>query len=246
MAILTREQKQQFDDDGFLAVEGLVGEEFLAPMRDRMEYLCDHWDSEEAVRVGVGQEMDQGNTAVAKRTATTVRKFSGLVAHEPAFDRYMREASTADVAVELTGKPLGLYADQALMKPPEVGSEKPFHQDNAYFGVTPDDAVVTCWCALDDATVENGCLFYLAGSHKRGLVEHETIEATPHLVPQGLRREDAVPVPARRGTVIFHHGWVLHMSPPNTTKSWRRGMVLHLVRLDAEWSGKSENQEAIR
>ena len=40
--------------------------------------------------------------------------------------------------------PLGLYADQALMKPPEVGSEKPFHQDNAYFDVTPDDAVVTC------------------------------------------------------------------------------------------------------
>ena len=144
MAILTREQKQQFDDDGFLAVEGLVGEEFLGPMRDRMEYPCEHWDSEEAERGGVGQEMDQGNAALFERTATTVRKFGGLVAHEAAFDRYMREAATADGAVKLIGKPLGLYADQALMKPPEVGSEKPFHQDNAYFDVTPDDAVVTC------------------------------------------------------------------------------------------------------
>ena len=233
MSILTDRQKQLFNERGFLAVEDLVPAPFIENMKDRLEYLCEHWDSPEAERAGVGQEMDQGNTAVAEKTARTVRKFSGLIPHEPVFDEYMRTSRVADVAAELIGTPLYLHGDQALMKPPEVGSEKPFHQDNAYFQVTPDDAVITCWCALDEATTENGCLHYLAGSHKRGLVEHEKIENTPHLVPPGLRREDAVPVPARPGTVVFHHGWALHMSPPNRSRSWRRAMVLHFVRADA-------------
>ena len=110
---------------------------------------------------------------VAEKTALTVRKFSGLTPHEPVFDEYMRESTVADAAAELIGTPLGLHGDQALLKPPEFGSEKPFHQVNAYFQVTSDDAVITCWCALDEATMENGCLHYLAGFHKRGLVEHE-------------------------------------------------------------------------
>ena len=245
MTILTDDHRRQFRDNGFVAVEALVPDTYIEPMKDRIQYLTEHWDSPEAERVGVGQEMDQGNTAVAEKTALTVRKFSGLTPHEPIFDEYMRESKVADAAAELIGTPLGLHGDQALLKPPEVGSEKPFHQDNAYFQVTPDDAVITCWCALDEATLENGCLHYLAGSHKRGLVEHEKIENTPHLVPPGLRREDAVPVPANPGTVVFHHGWALHMSPPNRSRSWRRAMVLHFVHADGE-TPKQKTVEIIR
>ena len=145
-----------YADNGFVAVVGLVPQTYLERMKARIDYLCEHWDSPEAERVGVGQEMDQGNRAVAERTALTVRKFSGLTPHEPVFEQYMRESKVADVAAELIGTPLLLYGDQALTKPPEVGSEKPFHQDNAYFQVTPDDAVITCWCALDEATPDNG------------------------------------------------------------------------------------------
>lgn len=246
MSVLTKAQKQDFRDRGFLAVGALVAEIYVENMMRRLEYLCENWDGPEAERVGVGQEMDQGNTAIAEKTAATVRKFSGLTPHEPIFAKYMRESKVADVAVELIGTPLCLHGDQALMKPPEVGSEKPFHQDNAYFEVTPDDAVITCWCALDEATIENGCLHYLSGSHKRGLVEHEKIENTPHLVPPGLRREDAVPVPAKPGTVVFHHGWALHMSPPNQTSAWRRAMVLHFVRGDAETPKREKPLQIIR
>lgn len=48
------------------------------------------------------------------------------------------------------------------------------------------------------------------------------------------QREDAVSVPAQPGTVVFHHGWALHMSPPNHTDSWRRAIVLHFVLSDAK------------
>ena len=233
MTLLTVAQKKHYADNGFVAVEGLVPQTYLERMKARIDYLCEHWDSPEAERAGVGHEMDQGNTAVTERTALTVRRFEGLTQHEPDFEQYMRESKVEDVAAELIGTPLLLAGDQAMLKPPEVGSEKPFHQDNAYFQVTPDDALITCWCALDEATPNNGCLYYLAGSHKRGLVEHEQIENTPHLSPVGLRSEDAVPVPAKPGTVVFHHGWALHTSPPNQTRFWRRAMVMHFVRAEA-------------
>jgi ectoine hydroxylase-related dioxygenase (phytanoyl-CoA dioxygenase family) len=234
VGVLTAAQKEAFRREGYVAVPGLVDAARVSAMRARIEWLCEHWESPEAERVGVGQEMDHGNTAAAERSAATVRKFSGLVPHEPVFREYATVSRLPDAAAELIGTPMGIYVDQALLKPPEIGSEKPFHQDNAYFGVEPDDAVITCWLALDDATPENGCMHYLPKSHLRGLVEHEKIENTPHLVPKGLRREDAVAVPAKAGTVVFHHGWTLHMSPPNTSGSWRRAMIVHYARCDAK------------
>ena len=60
----------------------------------------------------------------------------------------------------------------------------PQHQDNAHFGVDPSDWGVTAWCALDDATVANGCMQYFSGSHLKGAVPHVWRGGTTHLVPQ--------------------------------------------------------------
>ena len=51
-----------------------------------------------------------------------------------------------------------LLTDQLFMKPPQVGSAKPYHQDNYYFGVVESSAIVTCWVALEDADAANGCM----------------------------------------------------------------------------------------
>ena len=62
-----------------------------------------------------------------------------------------------------------LTAERALAKPPFIGSEKPWHQDNAYFNWRPLEKVATAWLALDDATPENGCVWARAGSHREPL-----------------------------------------------------------------------------
>jgi ectoine hydroxylase-related dioxygenase (phytanoyl-CoA dioxygenase family) len=139
---------------------------------------------------------------------------------------------------QLIGRPVRLYADQALLKPPFVGSSKLPHQDNAYFRVVPDEAVITCWCALDEATLENGCMHYLPGTHRAGIVEHEAIKGTPHLVPKECDLDAAVAVPLRAGGVIFHHACTLHFSPENRTPHWRRAFVCHFVRDGAETPGR--------
>ncbi len=235
---LTQEQKKFYADNGFLAVENVVAPERVAAMRQRIEELCAAWDSEEARRVGAQQEAEIAGAVATVKTAQTVRKFSSLVPYEPVFREHATNPALLDLVEDLIGAPLSLYADQALLKPPFVGSEKLPHQDNAYFRVEPADAVVTCWCALDDATMENGCMHYQSGSHKRGLVEHTHIPGTPHLVPEGFDANKTVAAPIKAGGVIFHHSETLHYSPSNNTPHWRRAFVCHFVRADAAMPGK--------
>ncbi|MEM7032384.1 MAG: phytanoyl-CoA dioxygenase family protein [Chloroflexota bacterium] len=128
-------------------------------------------------------------------------------------------------------KPL-LARDQILMKPPQFGSAKPYHQDNFYFRMQPADQVITAWIAMDDVDERNGCLRYISGSHQGGLVPHEPIPGEPfNLVPPpdqiDLHKEAVAPV--GKGGVVFHHGQILHTSHRNESERWRRGYATHWV-----------------
>jgi len=213
---LTPMQVAFFKENGFLAVPDVVPAARVAAMRTRIEELCERWESEEARRLGVQQEAEAG-APIAERSSRTVRKLSFLARHELIFGEHARDPVLLDIVEDLIGSPLALYADEAFLKPPFHGSEKLPHQDNAYFGVQPDAALITCWTALDDATVENGCMHYLAGSHKLGVLDHEPIPGTPHRTPKGVDLGEAVAVPIQAGGVILHHALVLHFSPGNQT-----------------------------
>lgn len=235
---LTQEQKRFYSDAGYVAIEDVASPASVRAMRERVEELCAAWDSDEARRLGMQQEAGVSGALSERETAATVRKFSGLVDHEPVFAAHATDEHLLDLVEDIIGAPMCLYADQALLKPPRVGSEKMPHQDNAYFKVDPSDAVVTAWCALDDATVENGCMHYIAGSHRAGAVSHAGVDGTPHLVPKGFERAATVPVPIPAGGVIFHHAECMHFTPVNVTDTWRRAFVCHYVRADARMPGK--------
>ena len=137
------------------------------------------------------------------------------------------------------GVPLELAADQILMKPPEIGTAKPYHQDNAYFRCDPGDHVVTAWIALDDVDEENGCLRYIDGSHRQPILPHELVPGEPHnkvpppeVIERVLAgtRESIAPVGI--GGVVLHHSHTLHTSHVNRSQRWRRGYATHWAAAD--------------
>ena len=137
------------------------------------------------------------------------------------------------------GVPLELAADQILMKPPEIGTAKPYHQDNAYFRCDPGDHVVTAWIALDDVDEENGCLRYIDGSHRQPILPHEFVPGEPHnkvpppdVIERVLAgtRESIAPVGI--GGVVLHHSHTLHTSHVNRSQRWRRGYATHWAAAD--------------
>jgi len=125
-----------------------------------------------------------------------------------------------------------LVTDQIFMKPPHFGSAKPYHQDNYYFECEPVDQVISAWVALDDADADNGCVRYIDGSHKLGMLPHDPVPDVHHtFVPPpeliDLSKESLGVV--RKGGVAIHHSMTLHTSHRNASDRWRRGYASHWV-----------------
>jgi len=228
---LTGEQKLSWRENGHLAVEGVIPSDLVVAEKARFDWWCQHWDGPEAKPLGIEHEPSQPRE---KWSQQTVRKILHLEKHDTVFRSHAFHADLLDIVCELIGTPFSLYETQAFLKPPSFGSPKPPHQDNAYFMVKPADAVITCWGAVDDATIENGCMQYYPGSHKAGMIEHKWIEGTPHQVPVGYDMSKPVPVPIKAGGIIFHHGLALHMSLENRSQNWRRAFACHFIRNDAD------------
>ena len=148
----------------------------------------------------------------------------------------VRALAAAPALVELVegfvGRGVAVYFSQVFFKPPEGGGPKPAHQDNYYFGPNDEEGVVTAWIALDDATLENGCLYFGDGSHRGPVYPHVAPAGEPYnlqLTPEILARQPMSPAPVRRGGVSFHHGNTFHQSSSNLSPRWRRAIALHYV-----------------
>ena len=228
---LSEKQIRFFYHRGYLPVEDQFSSAYISRLIQRIEALCEDWRGDAAREVGILHEREAwGGITPSKET---VGSMANIAASESLFRDHAADPDLIRMVSDLIGEPVRLFSDRIVLKPPRFGSEKPFHQDNAYFQVQPEDALVTCWCALDDATLENGCLHYFPGSHIKGTIDHERIPKTPHLVPKGIDPNGSVSVPIRSGGVIFHHGLTIHTSGPNRSDRWRRAYICHYVRTDA-------------
>jgi phytanoyl-CoA hydroxylase len=142
--------------------------------------------------------------------------------------QFLRELSAApiftDLCRDLIGPDVRLYNDQAVYKKPEYPKHFPWHQDNGYNFVEPQ-TYLTCWVALTDATVENGCPWILLGGHLRGTLKH-------HLTELGWAcREDdvpeeAAPAPLRAGGMVVFSSLTPHRTGPNLTDAVRKAYIL--------------------
>lgn len=156
-----------------------------------------------------------------------VRKLMWFCEASPWFDRLSTAHPRIRGVVEsLVGRNPILFQDMALVKPPFIGTEKPWHQDNAYFAVTPLEAVIGVWIALDDATVENGCMHVLPGEHKLGPRKHHH-DRDCEIIPNRLNPANAVPVELPAGGAMFFAGMLPHQTPPNSSPHRRRALQFH-------------------
>jgi phytanoyl-CoA hydroxylase len=124
-----------------------------------------------------------------------------------------------------------------------------WHQDE-FFIPTRDRSLTAAWIALDDATVDNGCLWVLPGSHARGVIypdrEHddERFDCTVEAYDFPYRDSDAVPVEVPAGSIVFFNGYLLHRSLPNTTaRGLRRALVNHYMSAESLLPWRPPNED---
>jgi len=152
--------------------------------------------------------------------------------YHPAWQGNLFERRAQSIADQLCGPGMTIDFDQLLAKSP--GREDAvfhWHQDQAYWIDTDDRRTATCWLAVDDSTIENGCMQFLPGSHAEPVRPHRPLHAdrsASHTLVTDLRAGDVmVPVPIRRGDITVHNEGVLHGSGGNTSaSSYRRAYIV--------------------
>ncbi len=143
----------------------------------------------------------------------------------PALEAVATDARWASIVLPLIGTgDARLYWEQAVCKPPQARTELPWHQDNGYTPLVPEE-YVTCWLALDDAELDNGCLWVIPGSHRQGTIRHHNGPG-PFRVGHDGPDADGLPVPVARGSVLVFSSLLMHRSGPNTTDRHRRAWIL--------------------
>lgn len=151
---------------------------------------------------------------------------------DPVFERFSRQSALAELIEGLgLAEPL-LLQSMYIFKQPHIGGEVVCHQD-ASFLYTEPSSVIGLWFALEDATLENGCLWVLPGFHRDPLrtrfrrgeagLQTELLDPTPW--PDAGR----VPLEVRRGGLVLLHGNLPHLSGPNRSARSRQAYSLHVI-----------------
>ena len=168
----------------------------------------------------------QKNELEGQARRDAIRKIFGFVEYEPRLNALAAHSGLHSVLKKMMGDTPELFQDMALVKPPRHGSEKPWHQDLAYFNLPMGTTVVGVWIALDEATPENGCLHVIPGSNIEGPMIHfkrRDWQICDTDVPVG--RDTMVPL--KPGGCLFWHGLTHHGSPVNRSEQRRRALQFH-------------------
>lgn len=243
------ELKATFDANGYVVVPDLLTPAELREMRQAVDQLLD--GSMKPQSPNLRDTMDdfdiQWEPAI-RDDATIARRDKVRVAfhlcHTHSFFwQHATRPRLLEVVTALLGPDVNLYTDQMFMKPAHHGSEVPLHQDSGYWP-NAEPRLLTCWTAIDDATIANGCVHVLPGTHKSP-IEHKAFDHPTQ--PWGLTEDQVdlsteVPVEIPAGGAMFHHSLLVHRSFPNTSDKARRGhATIYLpadLRFIGEWAFK--------
>jgi len=219
-----------FREHGWIAVADAVDPADLVTLEarcqtilERKESMAFDWAWEK------GQDKDE-------------RQFKILQSSPTLFWPELNEEPFRAWAVEFGGALMGIelefWYDQFLAKPPQVSVPTRWHQDEGYWGRLLDDRGITCWMPFHDVDPTNGCMHFVDGGHRDGVLVHENVAEVQsdllHCAPDESR---AVACPLALGGVTFHHSKTPHMTPANTSSSWRRILTQHLKAVGVEGEG---------
>jgi len=225
---LTAAEIAQFRDLGYFAMEGLLSAADVASCVSALHDLAAR-RAELGDQIWVQEEpfFDQGGTdPQVSDPELRIRKFARFVKVEARLADAAAHPNVLAILEQLIGPGHRLVQDMALMKPPFKGSEKPWHQDNAYFDWTPLDGMLGVWIALDPATVENGCMQIIPGSHLAGPAKHYHVRDC-QLADERVEVERIEVVPLKPGGVLFFSSLIHHGTPANMSATRRRALQFH-------------------
>lgn len=230
---LSAEQTRTLEETGVLHLGAVAGDDTLALLQQRMDDIMLGKAPLAYDKMLMQLDSADGNYNAAgpqtrgfKGPTLGYRKIEGLE-FDPVFLAYMQLPIFRAIAdYYYPESNVSCFRAMFMNKPARKGTDLPLHQDR--WNYLDRDPLVTLYTALDDATVANGCVWYLPGSHKRLLnPAHDSGFLTPEMAEEYAGQ--LVPMELKAGEVTVLHNWVLHRSGRNSTPNPRRAFSVCLM-----------------
>ena len=275
--MLSRQQLEQYERDGFLVLKNFVDASACDRLRQRAEELVREFDPQEIVSVFSTHEQTRTSDDYFLESGDKIRFFfeeNAFNAHgslrqekeksinkighalhdlDPVFAEFSRQDEIKKLVSDLgINEPL-LLQSMYIFKQPKIGGEVTCHQD-ATFLYTEPLHMVGLWFALEDAAIENGCLWVIPGGHRQGLKSrfvrvgnHDALPDARTNAPTDKRtrfqvfdnapwQEDNLqPLEVEKGTVIVLHPLLPHLSRENHSPRSRHAYTLHVIDASANY-----------
>lgn len=235
---LTNEQLEAYHRNGYIVVEDLVPPEEVEALGNRLREYTHGGRSCEKIAIQIEPRVQRGELKV-DHPGDGIRKIDGLVQGDDLFQALGLNENIVGIIEQILGPDIKMFRNSLLLKPPEVGSQKGWHQDSPYWPIEPM-ALCSCWFPLDDATVENGCMAVLPGWHKKGPLPHIHVTDDFVIDPAYVDDSQALLCPMRAGSGLFFHSLLPHYTAPNRSQRWRRAIALSYMSSKSRYTGEGE------
>lgn len=218
-------QIESYQEQGFLVVEGLLSDEDVEAIRS------------DAIKLCRGEYKSENLQPVSNAESDTAALSRYLCIHQPhhvspVMREYLAHPAVSRALARLVAPDVKCMQSMLFIKPPRFPGQA-WHQDEVYIP-TRDRSLTGAWYALDDATVENGCMWVLPGSHRNGYLYPQRLHGRPEEFDSaresyGFDDREEIPVACRAGAVVFFNGYLLHRSRKNRSDRFRRVLVNHYM-----------------
>jgi ectoine hydroxylase-related dioxygenase (phytanoyl-CoA dioxygenase family) len=209
--MLSEEQLKHYEEKGYLIFDNLFTPEEIDPIRQ----IIDGFDEESEQR-----NIANGPTWI--RIPGQINFTNKLNFLNPELQKFTADDRMVEISTSLLGPDVRLYWDQSVYKRPEAKRDFPWHQDNGYGPIEPLH-YLTCWLALEDATIENGTVWVKEGTHKLGVVEHVKTDIG-WVCYQG--EDPGKPVELKKGSMVAFSSMTFHRSTPNLSNTIRKAYIM--------------------
>ncbi len=230
MKVVTEEQWQKFNDEGWLKLDEKLSDEALKALQDEIDAIMLGRADLDYDRIMMQLDSSSGRyddiggqTCGHKGSTLNYRKIQNLE-FDPVFLAYSQRPIFEDFCDRVYGSdtPITVFRCMFMNKPANRGTWLPWHQDR--WDILDRDPILTVWTALDPATIENGCVQIIPGSHKYGLInpEHASGFLTKAQAEEFCPEEKRVFLEMKAGEIALLHNHLLHASDINRSNQSRR------------------------
>lgn len=214
---------QQYQEEGYAIVPGLIPSALAAKVRQECHELAERLSRNQNIDATWGS----ARAAVAEATKTSILHCHNVQFYIADMTRLLTDPAITEYFAAMMGSEnIQLHHTKMFIKPPEKGSPFPMHQDAPFFPHERHSMMAAIF-HFDDAPLEKGCLRVVPGSHKLGMLPHEG-DGSWHLPFDQYPIEDAVPLPAKAGDVVFFSYLTIHGSGLNVSQEARTTVLVQV------------------